>query len=50
VGPEYVSALWGRNRRIKIKIAAFWHTILVEIYGAFRKHKFLVTKCTVNET
>jgi hypothetical protein len=38
VGPEFVSALWERNHRTKIKIAAFWHKILVEIYSAFRKH------------
>jgi hypothetical protein len=38
MGPEYVSALWGRNNRTKIKIAAFWHKILFEIYSVFRKH------------
>lgn len=49
MGPEYVSALWERNHRAKIKITAFWHKILVEIYNAFRK-QCPVTKCTINET
>jgi hypothetical protein len=49
VVPEYLFALWERNYRTKIKITVFWHKILIEIYGAFRK-QHPVTKCTVNET
>jgi len=40
VGPEYVLALWERNHRTKMEIAAFCHKILVEIYGEFRRNSF----------